>query len=124
MPPTGCFVRRDQDRVTGSYDHKAKLLTATKIVVNDKPVVRPDDAEGKIASISSPNFVLTVKEASFKPTGATITVATTATTVISKDGKAITFADLTMGARMKIIGTFDATTQTLTATKIKIEIEE
>ena len=109
--------------VTGTLDSTGKTLAATSIVVDDrKPPVVLQAAIGIIASVDAiaNTFVLTVAKANFTPTGKTVTVATTAKTAYYGHKGKLTFADLKVGATVLVVGTFDATTQTLTATNIEV----
>lgn len=109
--------------VTGTLDAAGTTLAATAIVVDDhKPPVVMPQAIGTILSLDATvdTFALTVTKATFKPTAATITVTTTPTTSYGGPQGKLTFADLTAGATVYVIGTFDAKTQTLTATRIEI----
>ena len=109
--------------VTGSLDAAGTTIAASAIVVDDrKPPVALSQAIGTIASLDSTaqTFTLTVTKATFKPTGTTITVVTTAKTSYAGHKGKLTFADLKTGASVYVVGTFDATTQTLTATCISV----
>ena len=109
--------------VTGTIDSTGKIITATAIVVDDrKPPVHLSQAEGTILSLDATNetFILTVTKANFTPTGTTVHVVTTAKTAYCGSKGKLTFADLTAGAKVQVVGTFDAATQTLTATHISL----
>ena len=107
-----------------AYDATTKILTATSVVVNDgKPKKTGDSASGTVASItvSSSSLSLTVTKASVTPTSTAIQVFVTSSTIIrDARGKKITLSDLTVGAKIKVGGTFDATTQTLTAVSVSV----
>ncbi|KAG8526089.1 uncharacterized protein KY384_000081 [Bacidia gigantensis] len=109
--------------VTGTLDTTGKTLAAASIVVDDrKPPTQLQLAAGTILSLEAKNetFLLTVAKANFKPTGITINVVTTATTAYGGPKGKLMFADLKAGAKVQIAGTFDAASQTLTATRIEI----
>ena len=110
--------------LSGSYDDTTKILTATSIVVKDnKPQSNKQSASGVIVSIdaTAKTLVVTVKASNVQPTATTITIAVTSSTVYrTGKGKTFAFTDLTVGATVLAEGTFDATTQTLTATAICI----
>ncbi len=79
-------------------------------------------AQGTILSLNATNntLVLTVTKANFTPTGKTITIVTNAKTAFCSQSGKIAFADLIVGALMRVAGTLDAATQTLTATRIEV----
>ena len=109
--------------VTGALDATGTTIAASAIVVDDhKPPVAMPQAIGTILSLdaTAQTFVLTVTKANFTPTGATITVVTTAKTSYCGPKGKLTFADLAAGATVYVVGAFDPTTQTLTATRIDI----
>ena len=109
--------------VTGTLDATGKIITATAIVVDDRQPPKPMAAAlGTILSLdaTADTFVLTVTKASFTPTGTTITVVTTASTAYCGPKGKLTFADLTVGAKVLVSGIFDATTQTLTVTHVDV----
>ena len=109
--------------VIGALDSTGKIIAAASIVVDDrKPPRQIQMAAGTIFSLDATTnaFLLTVAKANFTPTGTTITIVTNAKTAICGPKGKLTFADLKAGAKVEVAGTFDATTQTLTATRIEV----
>jgi hypothetical protein len=105
--------------VAGTYDPATTTLTATSVTLNDYTTINHAQAEGTVASINTTagSFVLTVERAGgIQPTGGTITVATnSSTTFLQGRHQAVSLSTLTVGADVQVNGTFDTTTQTLTA---------
>ena len=109
--------------VTGTLDSTGKTLAAASVVVDDrKPPKQMQLAGGTILSLdaTADTFILIVAKANFTPTGTTITVVTTAKTAYCGPKGKLTFADLMAGATVRVAGTFDVATQTLTATRIEV----
>ncbi len=110
--------------VKGNYDSATQILTATSIVVNDRqPPHSGAFAEGSVGSVDTTagTLSLTVKKSSFTPTSTAITVTLLSTTIIRDSrGRKINLASVTVGANAKAEGTFDATTQTLTALEVHL----
>lgn len=84
------------------------------------------EAEGSVASVdtTAQSFVVTLREAEgFQPTGGTVTVKVTTSTffeIHGSKGQPASLANVTAGSRVEATGTFDATTQTLTAQRVEI----
>ena len=110
--------------VEGTYDTATSTLTATSVTLNDYATVNHARARGTVASVDTATgtFVLTVQRADgITPTGGTIVVATSGSTRIMKDRhQQGALTDLTVGAQVEVDGTFDTTSQTLTARGIGI----
>lgn len=108
--------------VEGTFDPAAQTVTATMVTLNDYTSTQHERATGTVASVnaSAGSFVLTVNRADgLQPTSGTITVQTSTTTQVLKSGHTVgTIADVTAGATVDTSGTFDATTQTLTARSV------
>ena len=105
--------------VEGTLDPPTATITATSVTLNDFVTINRAEARGTIASVDTAagTFVLTVRRAEhIQPTGGTVTVATTSSTVIMKGRhQQGALTDLTVGSVVEVVGTFDTTTQTLTA---------
>src|SRR5262249_10911240 len=86
---TATLANGQKVAVSGLYDPLDGIVAATSIVVDDIVVAR-----GTITSIDTTTntFVLTVQAANVKPTGTTITVATTTSTIIYKRGRLGSFS--------------------------------
>ncbi len=106
--------------VTGALNRATKTIAATAIVVDDS--LKPQTAEGTIASIdtNAGTLVLTVSKASFTPTGTTIAVVATSSTTVKSGKSTSSFSALTAGSKISVKGPFDATTQTMTASSISV----
>ena len=106
-------------RVEGAFTPATQTVTATSILLNDYTSTDHERAEGTVASVNATagSFVLTVQRADgLQPTGGTITVQTSSTTVFGKpQHQSGAFSDVTPGATVDVQGSFDATTQILTA---------
>ncbi|MBU6323748.1 MAG: hypothetical protein KGI41_03840 [Patescibacteria group bacterium] len=101
-------------------------LTASKIHDGALPVPSADRGMpfqkratfGTVASVSGSSFTLTRRG----PGGAaTVTVTTDANTTYKKNGQADTFADVTLGARVVVMGTRDASGN-VAATSVNIMV--
>ncbi len=108
--------------VEGAFTASTQTVAATSVTLNDYTTTQREQAEGTVASVSAAanTFVLTVQRAGgIQPTGGTITVQVGAATVYMKGrNQSAGFADVTAGAMVNVQGTFDATTQTLTARSV------
>jgi hypothetical protein len=108
--------------VDGTYDPSTSALTATAITLDDYTTIKHAQAVGTVASINSANnsFVLTVQRTEgIQPTGGTITVvATTGTAYMKGWYQQGSFSDIAVNGVAMVDGTFDTTTQTLTARSI------
>jgi hypothetical protein len=110
--------------VKGTFDRRTNTLTATSVTLNDYTTINHARAEGTVASVDTAGgtFVLTVSRADgIMPTGGTITVVTNANTHFGRghheDGS---LSEVTVGADVEVNGTFDTTTQTLTAKLVAV----
>ncbi len=105
--------------VEGTYDPTTSTITATAVILNDYTTIRHAEAEGTVAGVDTAagSFVLTVERAEgIQPTGGTITVQTSANTYFLKGwNQTGSLTDVTANTRVEVGGTFDTTTQTLTA---------
>jgi hypothetical protein len=108
--------------VDGTYDPTTLALTATSVMLNDYTTINHADAAGTVASVNATasSFVLTVQRADrIQPTGGTITVVTNSSTVFMKGWhQQGSFSDVAVGGVVIVDGTFDTTTQTLTARSV------
>lgn len=115
--------------VEGTYDRATDTITATAITLNDYIIVDHVQARGAVASVDADaaSFVLTVESfgcgAPIEPTGDTITVVTNADTSFVRAGRrrqSAAFSDIAAGGMVEVKGSFDTTTQTLTAEVVSI----
>lgn len=110
--------------VEGTFDAATNTLAATAVTLRTPSAVRGPRATGTVASVdaSAATFVLTVERADgIRPTGGTITVVTNASTVFRAGRhQSGAFSDLASGNSVRVGGTFDAATQTLTATVVDL----
>jgi hypothetical protein len=110
--------------VEGAFDATTSTVTATPVTLHTPSAPRGPRASGTVASVNSAAgaFVLTMERADgIQPTGGTITVVTSASTVFrAARREAGAFAYLAEGAGVRVGGTFDAATQTLTATIVDL----
>lgn len=110
--------------VEGTFDTATSTVTAAAVTLHTPSVAHGPRAGGTIASVDAGagTFVLTIERADgIQPIGGTITVLTNASTVFRKGRHAAgTFADLAVEGSVRVGGTFDAATQTLTATVVEL----
>ena len=117
--------------VEGTYDRATDTITAAAVTLNDYIIVDDVQARGTVASVdaAASSFVLTVDSfgcgVPVEPTGDTITVVTNASTkfVRSVRGRrqaTAAFSDVAAGGTVEVKGSFDTTTQTLTAEVVSI----
>ena len=108
--------------VEGTFTASTQTVAATSVTLNDYTSTQREQAEGTVASVNTAanTFVLTVQRAGgIQPTGGTVTVQVGTTTVYMKGrNQTASFADITAGTMVNVQGTFDATTQTLTARSV------
>jgi len=110
--------------VEGTYDPSTATLTATSVTLDDFTTIRHAGGTGAVASVDSAaaRFVLTLQRGEgITPKGGTITVATDANTrfMIGHHQQG-SLSDVTVGAKVEVNGTFDTTTQTLTARAVGV----
>jgi hypothetical protein len=105
--------------VEGTYDPATSTITATSVTLNDYTTINHALVRGTVASVAAAakSFVLTVRRAEgIQPTGGTITVLTDANTFFVKGWhQPGSLADIAAGGAVDVGGSFDTTTQTLTA---------
>jgi hypothetical protein len=108
--------------VEGTFAPTTSTLTATSVTLNDFTTIKRSEASGTVASVNgaAASFVLTVVRAEgIMPTAGTITVVTDANTRFEfehdHDGN---LAAIITGNRVAVSGSFDTTTQTLTARSV------
>lgn len=92
-----------------------------KVVRDNSIVIKNRDFSGRIKSIDSTakSFVIPIK---LKGGVVDLTVTTTsATTYYTKDHKTASFADLSVGDKVKVLGVYNSTTKILAATRIIIK---
>jgi hypothetical protein len=92
-----------------------------KVVRDNSIVIKNRDFPGRIKSIDSvaKSFVMPIK---LKAGIVDLTVTTTsATTYYTKDHETATFSDLSVGDKVKVLGTYNSTNKTLAATRIIIK---
>jgi Domain of unknown function (DUF4382)/Domain of unknown function (DUF5666) len=111
--------------VEGTFDPTTSTLTATSITLNDFTTIRRTEARGTVASVNTAagSFVLTVLRAEgIMPTGGTITVVSNANTHFDggRHDDNGTLANVTVGSSVEVNGSFDTTTQTLTARSVEL----
>lgn len=110
--------------VEGTYDPVTATLTATAVTLDDFTTIRHYAAQGTVASVDTATgtFTVTVHRADgLTPTGGTVTVATDANTrfLIGRHEQG-SITNVTVGAKVEVIGLFDTTTQTLTARAVGV----
>jgi hypothetical protein len=105
--------------VEGTYDPATSTITATAVTLNDYTTINHALVRGTVASVdtAAKSFVLTVQSAEgIRPTGGTITVLTDANTFFVKGlRQRDSLADVAAGGTVDVGGSFDTTSQTLTA---------
>lgn len=101
--------------VGGTVDAAVPLTVTAKRIVDQSVRVRKAEYTGSISALAPPDaFTLQVER------GGQLTVKVTAETVIEDDNVRTAFADLTVGTSVKVKGTYDAATNTLTAKEVEI----
>ncbi len=121
---TGTLAAGQTVEVQGTPDASTKTLAAASITTNVTVAPKKQGADGTIASIGTDgaSFVLTVERAGGGlklEKGGTITVQTASTTKFLAGRKQTgAFTDLVVGGEVHVGGTYDAATQTLTATTV------
>ncbi len=97
------------------------LSDATGIKVGDSISVidrTPEDnnrsTKGTVSAVGNGTFTVKDKK------GTTITVNTSASTTVKKDGKSATLADIVQGAMVMVKGVFNSATNTITANTVRI----
>jgi len=116
--------------VRGTFDVQAGALVVSSIKIlgggddGDSP-----EAHGTVASIGTNTFTLTVRHADdFYPANATVNVALDPNATFFVDGIVTTqtdfFSQLTVGSHVEVDGTYDAGTNTFTATRLRIETDD
>jgi len=124
--------------VKGSVDPTTLIVTADRIKLEDgggddhggEHTAAGTQAEGTVAGIdtAAKSFTLTLREAEgFQPTSGMVTIVTTSATVFERHGHghdssggSADFSIVTIGAQLEAFGTFDSTTQTLTAQRVEV----
>lgn len=105
--------------VDGKFDPTTHAVTATSVTLNDYIAVTHARVDGTVASINaaSASFALTVQRAdNFTPTSGTITVVTNAGTLFGRGMRQQgAFSNIAVSGAVDVDGSFDTTTQTLTA---------
>ncbi|MCX6359489.1 MAG: DUF5666 domain-containing protein [Armatimonadetes bacterium] len=104
--------------VIGTQTAGSPTITALGIRVDD--VVR---TQGAVASVTaaSATFVLTSAGPGFFPDGTSVLVATTDKTAILRPrGDRGSFSDIKVGAKLAVVGAYDAITQVVTALEIRL----
>jgi hypothetical protein len=94
-------------------------LTAKRVIDKDVRPVRLSVFDGKVNALAPPDaFTLQIRR------GGQLTVKVTADTKIWRSETAQSFADLLLGATVKVRGTYDKATNTLVAADIRIVPKE
>lgn len=115
--------------VRGFFDTTTRTLTAASVKIEIENGGE-DEVRGNVVTVGASSFTLTIGDADgFLPTGATMNVTFGANTRFrGRHGVTLTQAEflaaLTAGAEAEAEGSYDATTNTLTATKLKLEGED
>ncbi len=108
--------------VEGSLDQTQSALTINATFIKDWSIQdKSATFSGTVSSVdaASNSFVLASRQRG------NITVAVTASTTITKGNQAATFADITQGATIAgTSGTWDTVSNTLTASKVRIYVNE
>lgn len=110
--------------VEGTYDRNANSVTSVAITINDFVTVNRAEAVGTVESVdaTAKTFVLKVlRSHNFQPQAGTITVVTNNNTRIRKGRNTTgTFADITVGGNVGVVGSFNVPSQTLTARGVNV----
>ena len=124
-------------KITEGFGKGAQSLGYTSIKVGDEVVIMGTISGSSVTATSvfdgveshahaaAPHVIGTVSEIngssiSISVQNSAYTVNTTSSTTITKDGKADTFSDIAVGQTVMAVGTIDAATSTVTATKVNI----
>ena len=110
--------------VDGTFDIATQKLTATSVTLLDYTTYTRERVKGTVASVNADakSLVLTIVSADgVQPTGGTIIVQTDASTHFGKGRRqSVTLSDIAVGGSVEAEGTFDATSQTLTARSVHL----
>ncbi len=108
------------DKVEARGTQGTGLVLNARVVRDNSVVIKNRDFVGTISSIdsSAQSFVIPIKR---KGATSNLTVTTTSATKFYNDGTAISFADLTVGAKVKVLGVYNETAKTLAASRVFIE---
>lgn len=90
-------------------------LTAKRVIDKDVRPVHLSTYDGKVSTLTPPDaFTLQIRR------GGQLTVKVTADTKIWQGETARAYADIALGATVKVRGTYDKTTNTLTAVDVRL----
>lgn len=90
-------------------------LTAKRVIDKDVRPVHLSAYDGKVSTLTPPDaFTLQIRR------GGQLTVKVTADTKIWRGETAQAYADIALGARVKVRGTYDNATNTLTAVDVRL----
>lgn len=113
--------------VTGAWDPDTRILTAAVVLVMNTPsgTPKPAHVRGTVRSVDEASKAFVVEPVNafmnFRPAALTVKVATTDATVFGFIPRApATFADVTVGAKVDVIGAKDATSEMITARRVLI----
>jgi hypothetical protein len=117
--------------VRGAYSTARSAIEATSVKIEDASHANEDEARGAVSNFdaNAGTFTLSVQDAEgFIPTSANVTVLTNeSTTYRSHRGVTLTkaefFAELQTAGFAEVEGVYDATANTFTARKVKLEDE-
>lgn len=113
--------------VTGAWDPDARVLNAAVVLIMDIPIGLPRAAHvrGAVLEVDPDEKTFVVEPANafmgFRPAAQKVKVATTAQTAFGFVPRApATFDDVTVGAKVDVVGSLDAQTETITARRVLI----
>ncbi|MDP3771123.1 MAG: DUF5666 domain-containing protein [bacterium] len=105
--------------VSGATSAETPLTVTAKRVTDQSVHTRLVGYDGKVSTLVSPDaFTLQIRR------GGTMTVKVTATTKVWSGETAKAYADIAAGASVKVRGTYDVATNTLTATEVRLQAAE
>jgi len=87
--------------------------------VNPKGVGQKNNTVGTVSALTSTGFTVSVKNMETKITSS-VDIVTNVSTKYTKDGLKATAADIVVGQKVIVVGTFDSATNILTAKTVRI----
>ncbi len=114
--------------VMGTWDPDARILTASVVLVIDLPagLPRPSHVRGTVTEVNAGERSFVVEPANafmgFRPMEKKVKVTTSAITVFSFIPRApATFEDISVGAKVDVVGAYDAASKAMVARRVIIK---
>lgn len=112
---TGTVAAINGNSVTVTLNNAGTVKIGDSVFLLDRTIAEANrPIMGTVGTVGSNTFTVQQKD------GSTVTVNTSASTTVKKDGNSATLADIVSGAMVSAKGAFDSATKTLTATSVQI----